>query len=137
MKTNWYKLKNEYDAIIVERIDENIVVIKIDNTLYNYCFQPSLIREIDGEWTGKLVTFLKTRHCRIFRPVIEEAKPITKIVERKEPTKIWTPNDMAPGKYKDKTWDEVSMEDIYYIEWMIKKTRDMNLKLMLVELIKK
>ena len=136
MKTNWYKLKNEYDASIVERIDANIVVIKIDNALYHYSFQPSLIKEIDGEWTGKLITFLKTRHCRVFRPIKEEdIKPIREIVERKEPTRIWFPTDMAPGKYKDLTWNEVSIEDVDYVKWMIKSTKDINLKSMLIGLI--
>ena len=135
-KTYWYKLKNEYDATIVEKITDNIVVIKIDNILYHYKFQPSKIKEVNGEWTGKIIEFLKGRHCRVFRPITEDTKKsITEIDQRKE-TKTLSPESMAPGKYKDKTWIEVSIEDIGYIEWMIRNTKDYNLKSMLIELIK-
>ena len=42
---------------------------------------------------------------------------------------------MAPGKYKNKTWLEVSQQDQSYVKWMIDYTKDKQLKNMLKELI--
>ena len=68
------------------------------------------------------------------------------IVEKTEKTKLknkvkiqkstnkYTPDSMAPGKHKDKTWLEVSEKDPNYIKWMISATKDKELKNMLEKL---
>lgn len=42
----------------------------------------------------------------------------------------------APGKHKGKTWEEVKLLDIGYINWMIENTKDIKLQSILIDLIK-
>jgi hypothetical protein len=56
--------------------------------------------------------------------------------KNRESLKKYSPDSLAPGKYKDKTWLEVKEIDISYIKWMISATNNKHLRNMLEELLK-
>lgn len=80
----------------------------------------------------------------IINDYIEAGKYVTKKVnekkiknkDKKEKIK-YTPESLAPGKHKGKTWSQVNQEDPGYIKWMIGATKDKELKNMLENLINK
>lgn len=86
----------------------------------------------------------KIEYNEIIDSYIETGKYIIKKTEKtklknkvkiEKSTNKYTPDSMAPGKHKDKTWLEVSKQDPNYIKWMISATKDKELKNMLQELL--
>lgn len=114
----WYNLLNTYDIKVIKE-NNNLILFSIEDKEYYYGVPSQKIRRKgDTIWSSKIITELKKDFGTI--PIRKEST-ITK----------YTPESLAPGKHKDKTWIQVSQEDPGYIKWMIDNTKDKELKNML------
>jgi hypothetical protein len=71
----------------------------------------------------------------IIKDKIMELYPYTEEeLDKINKNKRYTPNTMAPGKHRGKTWKEVKLLDPNYVQWMLNNTKDKKLKDMLISL---
>lgn len=127
----FYKLKQRFPIDVINERN-NIIMFSVYGNIYYYGVVKGVIRRKgEKEWHSKLITVLKKDIDNIIKD-----KDINELENNRNSNK-YNPDLMkAPGKYKDKTWSKVSIIDPNYVNWMISETKDINLKNMLINLMK-